>query len=362
MINTTRTNLRKRADDCKKGMSVAPIVLDGVLFSEDAAHEQTWAPNGHVNVRFTDQETNQALRDGKTSGFVNVRFSTQQENEEKARKLLIRYGDKEGDGLTLPKLSYPPQQQKKDFEKKFDAAMKKTDSIKQRIETLDRAKIAKEGFDSLIDAATVSEIVNVAPPMGTVTLLESNDDNIVVEDSGATSSVSTSLVFGSSSESVTTSPIIFVEKIAVPQKNGTMERCRVSTTLRFSNILKMLGENPDSKDFKEVKGLVEKFESKLRGKELNEQQHNKAKLIEKSLEMLLEHFDDSDYKKLEKDAESVINDTKDVPICEEFSSNVTTSESIDEAASTMLVDDNGDKFIIQSKLTRENPGSKDLSN
>ncbi|CAI2344263.1 unnamed protein product [Caenorhabditis sp. 36 PRJEB53466] len=354
MINTTRTNLRKRAEDCQKGMPVAPIVLDGLLFSEDASHEQTWAPNGHVNVRFTDQATSDALREGRKDGFVNVRFSTQQENEEKARKLLIRYGDKEGDGLTLPKLSYPPTQSaKKDFEQKFDAAMRKTDSIKQRIEHLDRSKIAKEGFDSLIDAATVSEAIDMAPPMGTVTLLESNDNDIVVEDLGDTSSVSTSLVFGSSSESVTTSPIIFVEKIAIPQANGTFERCRVSTTLRFSNILKMLGENPNSKDFKEVKGLVEKFEGKLRGKELSEEQRNKAKLIEKSLEMLLEHFDDNDYKRVEKDAEAVINEIRDLPICEEIHSNATvvTSESIDDDSSTMLVDDNGDKFIIQKGAT-----------
>lgn len=360
MINTTRTNLRKRADDCKKGMPVSPIILDGVLFSEDETQERTWSPTGHVNVRFTDEESKrshlkQQEGGGRKDGFVNVRFTTQQENEERARKLLIRYGDKEGDGLTLPKLSYPPQQpSKKEFEQKFDAAMRKTDSIKQRIETLDRSKIAKEGFDSLIDAATVSETINNMPPMGTVTLLESNDDNVVVEDSGDKSSVSSSIVFGSSSESVTTSPIIFVEKIAVPQKNQTIERCRVSTTLRFSNILKMLGENPNSKDFKEVKGLVEKFEQKLKGKELSDDQKNKAKLIEKSLEMLLENFDDTDYKKLEKDVEKVVNETQDLPICEEeevTNSTIITSESVDDATSTMLVDDNGDKFIIQKGAT-----------
>lgn len=355
MINTTRTNLRKRADDCKKGMPVPAIVLDGVLFSEDETNEKSWAPTGHVNVRFTDQETKRNQQEERKEGFVNVRFTTQQENEERARKLLIRYGDKEGDGLTLPKLSYPETSSKKEFEKKFDAAMRKTDSIKQRIETLDRSKIAKEGFDSLIDAATVSETVNNMPPMGTVTLLESNDDNIVVEDSGDKTSVSSSIVVGSSSESVTTSPIIFVEKIAIPQKNETIERCRISTTVRFSNILKMLGENPNSKDFKEVKGLVEKFEQELRGKYLSEEQKNKAKLIEKSLEMLLENFDDSDYKKVEKDVEKVVNDTRDLPICEEeeesTNSTVVTSESIDDPTSTMLVDDNGDKFIIQKGAT-----------
>lgn len=280
MINTTRTNLRKRADDCKKGMPIAPIFLDGLLFSEDESNEKTWSPTGHVNVRFTDKESNQAQRDGRKNGFVNVRFTTQQENEERARKLLIRYGDKEGDGLTLPKLSYPPQTNaKKEFDQKFNAAMKKTDSIKQRIETLDRSKIAKEGFDSLIDAATVSETINNMPPMGTVTLLQSNDDNIVVEDSGDKTSISSSIVFGSSSESVTTSPIIFVEKIALPQMNQTIEKCRVSTTIRFSNILKILGENPNSKDFKEVKGLVERFEQRLKGKELDDEQKNKAKLV-----------------------------------------------------------------------------------
>ncbi|PIC45105.1 hypothetical protein B9Z55_005240 [Caenorhabditis nigoni] len=354
MINTTKTNLKKRAEDCKKGMPVLPIILDGVLFSEDESHEKSWAPTGHVNVRFTDKERQRNQQEGRNGGFVNVRFTTQQENEERARKLLIRYGDKEGDGLTLPKLSYPENSSKKEFEKKFDAAMRKTDSIKQRIETLDRSKIAKEGFDSLIDAATVSETVNNMPPMGTVTLLESNDDNIVLEDSGDKTSVSSSIVFGSSSESVTTSPIIFVEKIAIPQKNSTIEKCRVSTTIRFSNILKMLGENPNSKDFKEVKGLVEKFEQKLKGKELSEDQKNTAKLIEKSLEMLLENFDDSEYKKVEKSVEKVVNETQDLPICEEESSTnstVVTSESIDDPTSTMLVDDNGDKFIIQKGAT-----------
>uniref|UniRef100_A0A1I7TV93 ShKT domain-containing protein n=1 Tax=Caenorhabditis tropicalis TaxID=1561998 RepID=A0A1I7TV93_9PELO len=356
MINTTKTNLKKRADDCKKGMVISPIILDGVLFSEDDdSREKTWAPTGNVNVRFTDEETNRRRQnqDGRGNGFVNVRFTTQQENEERARKLIIRYGDKEGDGLTLPKLSYPPQS-KKDFEKKFDAAMRKTDSIKQRIETLDRSKIAKEGFDSLIDAATVSETINNMPPMGTVTLLDSNDDNVVVEDSGDKSSVATSVVVGSSSESVTTNPIIFVEKIAVPQKNRTIEKCRVSTTIRFSNILKMLGENPNSKDFKEVKGLVDKFEKELRGKKLSEEQQNKAKLIEKTLEMLLENFDDTEYEKVEKDVEKVVNETKDLPICEEeesTNSTILTSESIDDARSTMLVDDNGDKFIIQKGST-----------
>lgn len=352
MITTTKGNLKKRADDCKKGMAVPPIILDGILFSEDETHEKTWAPTGHVNVRFTDQQTSQQRENGK-DGFVNVRFTTQQENEERARKLLIRYGDKEGDGLTLPKLSYPNNNSKKDFEKKFDAAMKKTDSIKQRIETLDRSKIAKEGFDSLIDAATVSETISNMPPMGTVTLLQSNDDNIVVEDSGDKSSVSSPIVFGSSSESVTTSPIIFVEKIAIPQKNETIENCRVSTTIRFSNILKMLGENPKSKDFNEIRGLVEKFEKKLRGKELSEKQMNKAKLIEKSLEMLMENFDDKDYKNVEKDVEKVVNETENLPICKEESTNSTLliSESVDDATSTMLVDDNGDKFIIQKGAT-----------
>uniref|UniRef100_A0A8R1DXB5 3-hydroxyisobutyrate dehydrogenase n=1 Tax=Caenorhabditis japonica TaxID=281687 RepID=A0A8R1DXB5_CAEJA len=240
MINTTRTNLRKRADDCKKGMPVAQIVLDGVLFSEDPSREKTWAPTGHVNVKFTtNDEAKNQNEDASKNGFVNVRITTQQENEEneeRARKLLIRYGDKEGDGLTLPKLNYPQNSPSRttDFEQKFDAAMKKTDSIKKRIETLDRAKIAKEGFDSLIDAATVSATVNSAPPMGTVTLLESNDDNTVVEDHG-------NIIVATSSESVTSSPVIFVEKIAVGQKNETIGRCRVSTTLRFSNILKMLG-------------------------------------------------------------------------------------------------------------------------
>uniref|UniRef100_A0A8R1DIN9 Uncharacterized protein n=1 Tax=Caenorhabditis japonica TaxID=281687 RepID=A0A8R1DIN9_CAEJA len=348
MINTTRTNLRKRADDCKKGMPVTQIVLDGVLFSEDPSREKTWAPTGHVNVKFTtNDEAKNQNEDPSKNGFVNVRITTQQENEEneeRARKLLIRYGDKEGDGLTLPKLNYPQNSPSRttEFEQKFDAAMKKTDSIKKRIETLDRAKIAKEGFDSLIDAATVSATVNSAPPMGTVTLLESNDDNTVVEDHG-------NIIVATSSESVTSSPVIFVEKIAVGQKNETIERCRVSTTLRFSNILKMLGENQNSKDFKEVKGLVEKFEGKLRGKELTEEQRNKAKLIEKSLEMLLEHFDDQQYKRVQKDAEDVIKATEDIPICHEPAE--TTSESIDESVSTMLVDDNGDKFIIQKGST-----------
>ncbi|CCD64610.1 uncharacterized protein CELE_C15F1.2 [Caenorhabditis elegans] len=355
MINTTRTNLRKRADDCKKGMPIAPIFLDGLLFSEDESNEKTWSPTGHVNVRFTDKESNQAQRDGRKNGFVNVRFTTQQENEERARKLLIRYGDKEGDGLTLPKLSYPPQTNaKKEFDQKFNAAMKKTDSIKQRIETLDRSKIAKEGFDSLIDAATVSETINNMPPMGTVTLLQSNDDNIVVEDSGDKTSISSSIVFGSSSESVTTSPIIFVEKIALPQMNQTIEKCRVSTTIRFSNILKILGENPNSKDFKEVKGLVERFEQRLKGKELDDEQKNKAKLIEKALEMLLENFDDTDYKKVERDVEKVVNETRDLPICQETEESMNSTvvfESIDDPTSTMLVDDNGDKFIIQKGAT-----------
>ena len=70
--------------------------------------------------------------------------------------------------------------------------------------------------------------------------------------------------------------------------------------------------------------------------------------------MLLENFDDTDYKKVEKDVEKVVNETRDLPICKEEestnNSTIITSESIDDPTSTMLVDDNGDKFIIQSKL------------
>lgn len=68
--------------------------------------------------------------------------------------------------------------------------------------------------------------------------------------------------------------------------------------------------------------------------------------------MLLENFDDTDYKKVERDVEKVVNETRDLPICQETEESMNSTvvfESIDDPTSTMLVDDNGDKFIIQSK-------------
>ncbi|CAI5440784.1 unnamed protein product [Caenorhabditis angaria] len=314
MINMTRTNLRKRAKDCENGLKMEALILEnGIGFSEDEEKSvlDSWAgPKGNVTVRFHEAAKSRA----SSGGNVNVRFHTEQEAI--ANKILIREGDQ-------PRLNYP--QRWEQFEQKFDKAAKNTQNIKEKIAYWDRNKIAKEGFDSLVDAAAVSEIINFAPPMGTVTphVEESNDENVIVEDHGTVVTVT---------ESVTSSPVIFIETSTQKQ----VEKCRPSKVFQFSKILKELGENPESKEMKEILELVKRFENR-------KDQEGKSGIIEKSLRSLIDHFDTENFEVLKKDAEKMIKESETLPICA-----VSISESIDEPE-TMLVDDNGDKFIIQSK-------------
>ncbi|CAB3405232.1 unnamed protein product [Caenorhabditis bovis] len=334
MINTTTANLKKRAVDCEKGLEVAPLTLENHQFSTDSNTEDIGVPgpSGNVVVNFRDQETLRKQMDddkSKASGFVNVRFHTQDEHEAHANKVLIRYGDNE------PKLSYP--ERVADFEKKYNKAMKHTKYYKDRISELD--KIVNQGVESLIDAATVSD---TAPPMGTVTLSASNDDqNLVVED------------FGSGTEAVTSSPIIFVEK-ENEAGVGQAVACKPMTSFRFQRILELLGEKNDSDDMMEIRKLVKNFEEKLKGKTLSAEQMNKAKLIEKSLEMLIQHFEVDDFHKIANDTDKILS--SDIPVCNssgepEGSGAVDVSESLDGETATMLVDDNGDKFLINQGAT-----------
>ncbi|CAI4232840.1 unnamed protein product [Auanema sp. JU1783] len=348
-------NLLQRARDCELGKDVKALNLPSTAESHD--DEPSWAPSGNVNVRFTDVETlkkqqNKQLHD-EQSGFVNVRFRQPKEDEILSKQK-----------TETPKLNFPNEKlplNLDDHDKKYEEALKNTNEYKKKLAELENQKVQKvssefinSGLDSLVKAGTLS-----ASTFNAGGIASGKVEKVPMNELEKELDIGESVV--------TSSPLILVTKGNKTSNEGCAGRSKITITktIRYEKILTLLGEEPDSDGVKEIRDLINAWQSNFRKKVVTAKDKAKNKEIETALEELVSQFDDINLK-LIKDQANATFTSEDYPHddaeiignnCDALpeSTSITEEKPIELAE---LKDENGNVVIIDDGIAKIKIGNE----
>ncbi|CAJ0958769.1 unnamed protein product, partial [Mesorhabditis belari] len=97
---------------------------------------------------------------------------------------------------------------------------------------------------------------------------------------------------------VTSAPMILIpdnsdgpRRAPIPSTNCGLKRLRATKSFKMEKILNLLGENQNSDDMQEIRGLLDNWQNEVRATLLDAKRRNKNRAIDQALDKLIDHFD-----------------------------------------------------------------------
>ncbi|KAK5976697.1 hypothetical protein GCK32_005801 [Trichostrongylus colubriformis] len=350
-----RLGMRKRAEDCRKGLPVVPLPLPAG-YNQDVGFDPSSTRGGNVNVRFTEVGQSGGYDSDNVEkavdGNINVHFSPIETNglnqpeedvgmvsnpvpnrEEYAKVYFNRMSNGQGqstaqftkqDGSLIlsakPELSFPDDNMKviKDgvvmvnvhqgaahqgpssvasHEEAFEHALQNTNKYKATMKELNNGDTARETLNSFLRAGQAAEAETPVKVVSSGPVVTVAVASAIPKASGSLRSLQ--MVNDdddpANGDIVTSAPVIFVgneNKPEVSHRSGhCVERVMKAQTQKLQQILTMLGENKDSPDMHEIKVLIDEWHNKFRKTVIMAKEKTTEVEISKALENLIKQFD-----------------------------------------------------------------------